>query len=213
LRVDVVNFVDLSPVAESVEGRKRGMSLLITIIVAYLIGALPFDWWVLTNRVYRFRPPSFSALNRREVFVLIVIDLVKGMAATLIGFSISGWMGAYLSAVAVVVGSLYSVFLGFRGGSGISVAAGALMILSPMLIFIGILIYLFSLLTTRVLFVSALLTTIAMIIFAVVLATQVYVWLVIIVVGSLILYRIRPKWKRIKRFEPPYRFKNPFRMK
>ncbi|MBH8604629.1 glycerol-3-phosphate acyltransferase [Thermoactinomyces sp. CICC 10522] len=189
------------------------MALFISIIIAYFIGALPFDWWVVTKPAYRLRPPSFSVLNRREAFVLIVIDLVKGMAATLIGFSVAGWMGAYLAAVAVVVGSLYSVFLGFRGGTGIGVAAGALLILSPLLILIGILIYLFSLLTTRVLFVSTLLTTTAMIIFAVVLATQIYVWMVIIVVGGLILYRIRPKWKRIKRFEPPYRFRNPFRLK
>jgi acyl-phosphate glycerol 3-phosphate acyltransferase len=188
------------------------MTFLLALLLAYLIGSLPSHFWVLSRSAYRFRLPLLTSLTKREAFLLIVIDLVKGMSATLIGFALAGWFAAYLAAIVVVVGSMYSVFLGFRGGNGLGVAAGALLILSPVLILIGILIYLLSLLTTRILFLSTLLTTVAMILFGVVLATHFAVWLVILILGLLILSRMRPRWKRMRRgFEPPYRFKNPFR--
>lgn len=182
------------------------VKFLIILLAAYLTGALPLHLWALG------RPPSHFTLHRRETFLVIVIDLVKGMAATLFGLALGGWLGACLGAILVVVGSMYSAFLGFRGGYGLSVAAGALLILSPMLILFGIIVYFISLLATRYLFISTLLTTIAMMILGLVLATHFYALAVIFIIGCLIFLRTKPKWRRVRRkIEPPYRFKNPFR--
>ncbi|MBA4603038.1 glycerol-3-phosphate acyltransferase [Thermoactinomyces mirandus] len=182
------------------------MKFLIIMVAAYLTGALPLHLWALG------RSPSHFTLHRREIFLVIVVDLVKGMAVTLFGLALGGWPGACLAAILVVVGSMYSVFLGFRGGYGLSVAAGALLILSPMLILFGIIVYVISLLATRYLFISTLLTTIAMILLGLVLATHFYALVAILIVGGLIFLRTKPKWRRVRRkIEPPYRFKNPFR--
>lgn len=182
------------------------MNFLYIIAGAYLMGALPLHLWALGKNPYRIK------LQQREYFLIIVIDLVKGMAAALFGLALGGWLGAGLAAVLVVTGSMYSVFLGFQGNYGLSVAAGALLILSPVLVIFGIIIYFFSLLLTRYLFLSTLLTTIAMIILGFILVTHFYAWLVILILGSLILFRMKPKWRHIRRnLEPPYRFKNPFR--
>lgn len=182
------------------------VKILLILLAAYLTGALPLHLWALG------RPASHFTLYRREIFLVIVIDLVKGMAAALFGLALAGWMGACLAAVFVVVGSMYSVFQGFRGGYGLSVAAGALLILSPVLILFGIIVYFISLLATRYLFVSTLLTTIVMMIAGLVLATHFYALAVILITGGLILLRTRPDWRRFRRkIEPPYRFKNPFR--
>ncbi|KFZ41481.1 MULTISPECIES: glycerol-3-phosphate acyltransferase [Thermoactinomyces] len=182
------------------------MSFVCILAGAYLMGALPLHLWALGK--YPFR----SQLQPREYFLMIVIDLVKGMAATLFGMALGGWPGACFAAVLVVAGSMYSVFLGFQGNYGLTVAAGALLILSPVLVLVGIIIYFFSLLFTRYLFLSTLLTTMAMIILGLILVTHFYAWLVILVLGSLILFRMKPNWRHIRRnLGPPYRFKNFFR--
>lgn len=188
------------------------MKWLIAVILAYLIGAFPAHRWAVDRLAARGRIPSPHSLYPREAFLLVLIDLVKGMVATLLAFTLAGWAGACLAAVAVTLGAMYSVFLGFHGSRGLAVAAGALLILSPVLILIGVLIYVFSLLATRYLFISAFFTTVAVILLGLVLVTHFAVWFVVLVLGLLILFRLQPGWKRFRRgLEPPYRLRNPFR--
>ncbi|WP_124728178.1 glycerol-3-phosphate acyltransferase [Staphylospora marina] len=188
------------------------MKWLLAVIIAYLIGAFPLHLWAVPRLSVAGRIPPPHALYPREAFLLVLIDVVKGMAATLLAFGVAGWAGACFAAVTVTLGSMYSVFLGFRGGRGLAVAAGALLILSPVLMFIGVIIWLLSLAATRYLFLASFFTTVGVILLGLVFISQMTVWFVVLVLGVLILLRLRPGWKRFRRgLEPPYRFKNPFR--
>lgn len=188
------------------------LNYLIVIIFAYLIGSFPVHWVGKQKRVYSYTAPSFHHVFHKELLLLVLLDVGKGMFATLLGLSIAGWLGACLAAIAVVVGSMYSCFLQFRGGKGLAVSAGAVFILSPILILLGVLLYCFFLLTTRYLFLSNLLTIIAVIVLGIVFVTQLYVWFLILCLGIILIFHQKPDWKRFRRrWKLPFRFRNPFR--
>lgn len=150
---------------------------------------------------------SYWLFPLKEALLLILIDLLKGIVITLLGFALLGWVGAYLAAILVVVGSMYSCFLGFRGGLGLGVAAGALLVLSPVFFLFGLLILLFSLLLLRSLFIGALLALGAIILFGIVFATHLYVWGIILLLAIVLLFRFCSPWFGIKRrHDLPYRF-------
>lgn len=178
------------------------MAILFTSVFAYFIGAFPIQAWLYRKGFRRIPSP----------WTVIAIDVIKGSVATLIGLGVAGWVGASLSAIFVVVGSMYSVFLRFHGGNGLSVSAGALLVLSPILLLIGLAIYGLSLLLTRMWFLSTLLTVIALLILGVMLASQLYVWMVLLFLGTLIVLQQRVEYKQGRAgFIPTQKFRFPFR--
>jgi glycerol-3-phosphate acyltransferase PlsY len=63
--------------------------------------------------------------------VVIVVDLVKGVAAALVGWAIAGVPGAYAGATAGIAGHILPVWSHFRGGKGVATSAGALLVVFP----------------------------------------------------------------------------------
>jgi glycerol-3-phosphate acyltransferase PlsY len=117
-------------------------------IGAYLLGSIPFA--VVVSRILGLPDPrSYGSGNPGATNVLrtgskfaavltLLGDAGKGAAAVLLARSLAPRFGAgdeaaALAAMAVFVGHLYPLFLGFRGGKGVATAAGAFLALSPSL--------------------------------------------------------------------------------
>jgi len=118
------------------------------IVVAYLIGSVSFA--VVVSRAFRLPDPrTYGSGNPGATNVL---RTGKKLAAvlTLIGDGGKGWLAVFLAtryaadygldamgvaacAVAVLLGHLFPVFFGFRGGKGVSTAAGILLAIHPWL--------------------------------------------------------------------------------
>ena len=110
--------------------------------VAYLLGSIPFSVFLVRWATGRDvtnagsgNPGATNALRLagpRVGLLTLLCDVSKGIApvavARLLGV---GSLGLGSLAVAVVIGHVYSVFLGFRGGKGVATAAGALGALEP----------------------------------------------------------------------------------
>ena len=109
---------------------------------AYLIGAIP--WGVVIARVVGGPDPRtmgsgrtgganvMRALGPRVAVVAGVLDLLKGCVAVaipeLLGADI---LVVGLCALAAIIGHSRSIYIGFRGGRGVSPAFGALLVLWP----------------------------------------------------------------------------------
>jgi len=129
---------------------------LAIVAVAYVIGGIP--WGVITARVTGGPDPRnfgsgrtgganvMRALGPRAALVSGLLDMLKGTVAVLL----ARWLGAgpwveVLAALAAIVGHTYSPFLRFKGGRGVAVAFGALILIGPlaavaaMVVFIGLL--------------------------------------------------------------------------
>lgn len=56
----------------------------------------------------------------------LALDFLKGFCAAALAFAFAGPDAAHLAALAALIGHLFPVWLGFRGGKGVAVAGGAM---------------------------------------------------------------------------------------
>lgn len=180
------------------------MSLILSVVIAYLIGSLPVLYFLSgQGRIPRLTsvPPAGIRPGRgfREGLTFVGLQMGKGALATLAGLVLGGWSGATLAAAGVVLGDLFPFFRGFQGGDGVAVAAGALLILSPLLILLGVGIYLTTLFLTRYLSLSVFFASVGVMLLALVLFPGFYVASVVILMGGLILLRYKrhlERWRK-----------------
>lgn len=61
------------------------------------------------------------------------LDTLKGVVPALLALLLLGRVPAYFVSLAVVLGHIFPVFLGFRGGKGVATTFGVLVVLQPIL--------------------------------------------------------------------------------
>ncbi|OYD07506.1 glycerol-3-phosphate acyltransferase [Paludifilum halophilum] len=184
------------------------MNLLTVILVAYLIGSLPITAFYSKKGFRRDLSSRSAAGFRREPLLSVGMEMGKGALAALLGLVLHGWTGAAFASIAVVLGQIYPVFTGFRGGRGAAVSAGALLIMSPLLVLIGIGIYWALLFVTRYRSISMVSAVICVMVLTLVLFPELYVILVVFGLGSLVLLRYAGSVRRWRKgTEPPFRWR------
>jgi acyl phosphate:glycerol-3-phosphate acyltransferase len=112
------------------------MSTVAALAIGYLIGTIPtadLVTRVVTRGSVDIRregsgnPGGLNAIRvvgkRWGVFV-VVVDVVKGATAGLVGHAVAGDGGAYCAATAAITGHCYPVWTRFRGGRGVATAGG-----------------------------------------------------------------------------------------
>ena len=119
------------------------MTQSIVLIFAYLIGSIPFGYLIVRTKeggdIRQTGSGGTGATNvsRRAGKVAgvltLLLDAAKGAAAVLIAQNVSGsaWIEA-AAAIAVIVGHIFPVWLGFRGGKGVATGVGVFLVLAPM---------------------------------------------------------------------------------
>lgn len=122
------------------------MRHLLVVIIAYLIGSIPFGYLIVRRKVGADIRETGSGgtgatnVSRRAgkaagVFTL-VLDALKGsvavlVARVLIGPSASAEWWIAVAAIATIVGHIFPVWLGFRGGKGVATGVGVFLVLAP----------------------------------------------------------------------------------
>jgi acyl phosphate:glycerol-3-phosphate acyltransferase len=121
------------------------MTRIIVVIVAYLIGSIPFGYLIVRGKIGAdIRQTGSGGTGATNVsrragktagVVTLVLDALKGSAAVFIARAVSGndWVVA-AAAVAVLVGHIFPVWLGFRGGKGVATGAGVFLVLAPVVL-------------------------------------------------------------------------------
>jgi glycerol-3-phosphate acyltransferase PlsY len=118
---------------------------IIFVAVAYLLGSIPFGYllikYVFTGGedVREIGSGGIGATNvtrragRTAGLITYFFDVAKGVAAVMLMRLVAGddyyWIGA--AAVAAIVGHIFPVFLGFRGGKGVATGVGVYLALAP----------------------------------------------------------------------------------
>lgn len=115
----------------------------LVLIGSYLLGSVLFG--VILSRAVKGMDPRESAsgnpgatnvmrvAGKRAGAAALVLDAAKGAAAVLLTGAVSPAGSALpaAAAVAVVLGHLFPIFYGFRGGKGVATALGAFLVLAP----------------------------------------------------------------------------------
>jgi len=130
------------------------ISLIFVILAGYLLGAIPFG--VIISKHFRGfdlrtkgsgnmgSTNAFRVLGWKLGLMVQLLDLSKGIAAVLIAtFLFNGLpfhnqtpfqditVFRFFAGAAAVIGHCYTIFAGWKGGKGISTAAGMLIAIAP----------------------------------------------------------------------------------
>ena len=119
------------------------MALLIVVVTAYLIGSVSFA--VVVSRAYRLPDPRQYGSGNPGATNVLRSGRKSAAVLTLLGDCIKGWLAVFaagqwitdgtemamaLAAVAAILGHLYPLFHGFKGGKGVATALGVLLALN-----------------------------------------------------------------------------------
>ena len=121
--------------------------LLLIGLIGYLWGSIPAGYWIgklLRGKDFDIRDYGshkigatnvLRTLGRIPALIVFVFDLTKGilppLLAVLVTFFYAGGWGPPLAAFMALIGHCFPVFIGFKGGRGVSTGGGALIVLSP----------------------------------------------------------------------------------
>lgn len=177
---------------------------LLIIILSYFIGSLSFA--VIVSRFYGMDDPrTYGSGNpgatnvlrtgkKKAAALTLLGDALKGLVAVLLAlclqdsWSLSNGTIAWV-AVAALVGHMYPVFFGFKGGKGVATALGVLLALSPLTAFLCAAIWLLMAFGLKISSLAALVATLASPVIAwIVMPFGSWVWATL-VIALLVLYR------------------------
>ncbi|OFW43092.1 MAG: acyl-phosphate glycerol 3-phosphate acyltransferase [Acidobacteria bacterium RIFCSPLOWO2_12_FULL_67_14b] len=114
------------------------MDLLPATLIGYTVGSLPIGYLVAQSaRGVDLRRVGSGNVGATNVYrttglgiaiAVMLADMAKGAAVVL---AAGGGESAVVAGAAAVVGHIYPVWLGFRGGKGVATASGVFGVLSP----------------------------------------------------------------------------------
>ncbi len=182
------------------------------IILSYLIGAIPFGVIVgkLTSGIDVRNHGSGSMgmtnvlriVGARAGILVFLADMAKGaVAVALAGLIIGPGYGMVAGGVAAVIGHNWPVYVGFRGGRGVTTGFGALLVLSWPVGLISFAIFLLVVSLSRYVSLGSMLGAVTMLVAMipfVVLDVEPFAYLVYgLVIVSLIIFRHRGNIQRL----------------
>lgn len=123
------------------------LSAVFGLVVAYLVGSFPTG--LIVGRLFYHADPResgsgatgatnvFRLFGSRAGILVILVDVAKGALAVALASSLGASSGIppvplkIAGALLAVLGHVFPIFAGFRGGKGVATGAGALLIIAP----------------------------------------------------------------------------------
>jgi glycerol-3-phosphate acyltransferase PlsY len=128
------------------------------VIVAYLLGSIPFAYLAGRTRGIDIRTVGSKNVGASNVFrelgkgigiAVMALDIAKGLVAVLIADALTSSPWPLIAAAAAILGHVFPVWLRFKGGKGVAVAGGAVIGLAPLPALIVLVLWIVIVATTR----------------------------------------------------------------
>ncbi len=185
----------------------------LALILAYLIGGIPFGYFIVKLRTGRdvreFGSGNIGATNvlrttgRSAGVITLLLDILKGFAAV--------WMVAamvpndpYLlwrsaGALAVMAGHAFPIFLKFKGGKAVASFIGAFLYLAPLALLAVLMLFVIVVAYTKYISLGSIVAA-GSFPFAVwlILHPPAPMWIAALIAGAFIVYRHRANIQRIR---------------
>lgn len=121
------------------------MEIVIYIAIAlgaYLIGSISPSI-IISNHfakkdIREFGSGNAGSTNMLRTFGIkmgaatFVLDFLKGLICSALGFTFGGGLGRAIALVCVVIGHSFPVYYRFKGGKGVATSMGAMLMISPL---------------------------------------------------------------------------------
>lgn len=191
----------------------------ILLICAYVIGSIPSGLWV--GRLFYKTDirehgsgnlgatNTFRVLGKKPGFVVTLIDIFKGTAAVLL-LSLPYFTDATIHPLVVgiiaVVGHMYPIFAGFRGGKAVATSAGVILGYVWPLFILLLCIFFISLKLTKMVSLTSMIVSVIALIYSVIywiITGDFALFILVVILATFIFYRHRDNIKRIKNGTEP----------
>ncbi len=152
------------------------MTEVLAVLGGYLLGSLPFGYWL--PRLFRgedIRTQGSGNVGASNVFrvygrqlgaAVALLDLAKGFAGALLGIWAGGALVGVLAGAAAMLGHARPVFLRFqRGGKMVATGGGAALALAPLAALCCLGVWLAVFLLTRYASLASIATALALVVF------------------------------------------------
>jgi glycerol-3-phosphate acyltransferase PlsY len=140
--------------------------VIFTLVTSYLLGSIPFGYLLVrTFRGEDVRQSGSGNIGATNVSrksptlgaLTLFLDAAKGFCAVQIASAYPGFGASDVrihrlmaaSALFAIIGHMFPVWIGFRGGKGVATALGAFVRLAPLAVLIAIAIFVFTVLVFR----------------------------------------------------------------
>ena len=141
-------------------------SIVAIIILSYLLGSCPFSiiigkiWRGIDIRDYGSKNAGFTNVYRvigpLPAVIVLVLDIAKGMTAVLLitqitfnSVSLSLIDLKLIAGVSVILGHVFPLFAGFKGGKGIAAGLGVLLSIIPLEVGLALILFVLTVAITR----------------------------------------------------------------
>lgn len=122
--------------------------VLVFFLLSYLIGSIPFSFLIAKARGVDLRTVGSGNTGASNVWRLLgfrtfvpalLLDMLKGTLPTWLAYEVGqvGPNATILVGLCAVLGHMFPLFLGFRGGKAVATATGVLLALQPWLVVIA----------------------------------------------------------------------------
>ena len=140
------------------------MRVVVPLVISYLLGSIPFGYLIVNAKtgsdIRQAGSGGTGATNvsrragTRAGVLTLILDALKGAAAVIIAnIFLTGvdnsawWLGA--SGLLAMIGHIFPIWLGFRGGKGVATGIGVFAVLTPFAVFCAGVVFVATLLVTR----------------------------------------------------------------
>lgn len=189
------------------------MIIAILIILAYLIGSIP-SGLIIGKAFYKIDirehgsgnlggTNSFRVLGKKAGFVVTFSDILKGTLATclpvLLGLftDIDVSVSPLIFGVVAVIGHMYPIFAGFKGGKAVATSAGILLGHEPLLFIIIIAVFFLALYLSKYVSLSSMIAGAAGLVYSIILWDDKLLIAILVILTIFVVYRHRANIKRI----------------
>ena len=138
--------------------------MLIPIVLSYLLGSIPFGYLIVSAKtgsdIRQTGSGGTGATNvsrragKAAGILTLVFDALKGAAAVLIARlllahneNVLWWIG--FAGLVAMIGHIFPVWLGFRGGKGVATGVGVFLVLTPWAMLLSGLLFVIIVAVTR----------------------------------------------------------------
>jgi glycerol-3-phosphate acyltransferase PlsY len=177
------------------------------ILFGYALGSVPFAFLLARRAGIDIRVSGSGNVGAANVLrtagasvgvAVMLLDVSKGAASVWGAHAGGGTLDAMAAAgVAAIVGHIYPVWLRFRGGKGVAVAAGVFSVLAPVATLIAASVFLAIVWTTRLVSLGSLAATLTLPSVALAFGAPAQVFSAAIGSSALILFRHRANLRRL----------------
>lgn len=173
------------------------MMYLLIFIIAYMIGSISGSITIVKkyfNEDIRGKGSgnagttnTLRVYGKKYAVITLLVDVLKGSIAVLIGAYLDSEYGSYIAGAAVVIGHCWSIFYGFSGGKGMATSLGVNLVFSPLILLIQLIIFVIVNIFTKIVSISSIICTLFVLIYVLLFETNNTPFIIMLVINSVVL--------------------------